>query len=221
MPSITKITEQKRRANRRNVFLDGAFAFGVNLNVVAKFRLREGMTLSEAQVSEIQRGEVRQECFDKAMQYLQMRLHSRAELGKKLMRREYGQAVVDGVLDDLVRLGYLNDEQFARTKALSASEHKHHGRRRAKIELLKSGIRGEVAERALDDVFAHTDSSANATLLARKQAPRLKKLDPAVARRRLVGMLQRRGFDYETIKPVVDQVLGEGREADGEPSGLD
>ncbi|MDB5172314.1 MAG: regulatory protein RecX, partial [Phycisphaerales bacterium] len=128
---------------------------------------------------------------------------------------------VDGVLDDLVRLGYLNDEQFARTKALSASEHKHHGRRRAKIELLKSGIRGEVAERALDDVFAHTDSSANATLLARKQAPRLKKLDPAVARRRLVGMLQRRGFDYETIKPVVDQVLGEGREADGEPSGLD
>ncbi|MDB5173713.1 MAG: recombinase RecA, partial [Phycisphaerales bacterium] len=135
MPSITKITEQKRRANRRNVFLDGAFAFGVNLNVVAKFRLREGMTLSEAQVSEIQRGEVRQECFDKAMQYLQMRLHSRAELGKKLMRREYGQAVVDGVLDDLVRLGYLNDEQFARTKALSASEHKHHGRRRAKIEL--------------------------------------------------------------------------------------
>jgi regulatory protein len=213
MPSITKITEQKRRANRRNVFLDGAFAFGVNLNVIAKFRLREGMTLSDAQVLEIQRGEVRQECFDKAMQYLQMRLHSRAELGKKLMRREYGQAVVDGVLDDLVRLGYLNDEQFARTKALSASEHKHHGRRRAKIELLKSGIKGDVAEHALDDVFSQTDNLANAKLLAQKQAPRLRKLDPTVARRRLVGMLQRRGFDYETIKPVVDEVLG-GRDAD-------
>ncbi|MDB5355821.1 MAG: regulatory protein RecX [Phycisphaerales bacterium] len=213
MPSITKITEQRRRANRRNVFLDGTFAFGVNLNVIAKFRLREGMTLSDAQVLEIQRGEVRQECFDKAMQYLQMRLHSRAELGKKLMRREYGQAVVDGVLDDLVRLGYLNDEQFARTKALSASEHKHHGRRRVKIELLKSGIKGDIADRALDDVFAQTDSLANAKLLARKQGPRLRKLDPTVARRRLVGMLQRRGFDYETIKPVVDEVLG-GRDAD-------
>ncbi|HWE93291.1 MAG TPA: RecX family transcriptional regulator [Tepidisphaeraceae bacterium] len=211
MPSITKITEQKRRPNRRNVFLDGAFAFGVNLNVVAKFHLREGLVLNEQQVLDIQQGEVRQECFDKAMEYLQMRLHSRAELLKKLMRREYGQAVVNGVLDDLLRLGYLNDEQFARTKALSASEHKHHGRRRAKIELLKSGIKGEVADRALDEVYAQTDNLANAKLLAQKQAPRLKRLDPGVARRRLVGMLQRRGFDYETIKPVVDQVLGESK----------
>jgi regulatory protein len=216
MPAITKITEQKRRPNRRNVFLDGAFAFGVNLNVVAKFHLREGLVLNEQQVLDIQQGEVRQECFDKAMEYLQMRLHSRAELSKKLMRREYGQAVVDGVLDNLLRLGYLNDEQFARTKALSASEHKHHGRRRAKIELLKSGIKGEVADRALDEVYAQTDNLANAKLLAQKQAARLKRLDPAVARRRLVGMLQRRGFDYETIKPVVDQVLGKGRGADND-----
>ncbi|MDB5331765.1 MAG: recombinase RecA [Phycisphaerales bacterium] len=217
MPAITKITEQKRRPNRRNVFLDGAFAFGVNLNVVAKFHLREGLVLNEQQVLDIQQGEVRQECFDKAMEYLQMRLHSRAELSKKLMRREYGQAVVNGVLDNLLRLGYLNDEQFARTKALSASEHKHHGRRRAKIELLKSGIKGEVADRALDEVYAQTDNLANAKLLAQKQAARLKRLEPAVARRRLVGMLQRRGFDYETIKPVVDQVLGDSDRAEADP----
>jgi len=61
-------------------------------------------------------------------------------------------------------------------------------------------------------VYSEHDSTAVARQLAEKQAPRLKRLDPAVARRRLVGMLQRRGFDYESIKPVVDQVLG--READ-------
>ena len=44
MPTITRIDEQRRRKNRRNVYLDGAFAFGCNLNVVAKFRLREGLT---------------------------------------------------------------------------------------------------------------------------------------------------------------------------------
>jgi hypothetical protein len=36
----------------------------------------------------------------------------------------------------------------------------------------------------------------------------LKKLDPQVARRRLVGMLQRRGFDYDSIKPVIEEVIG-------------
>jgi SOS response regulatory protein OraA/RecX len=43
------------------------------------------------------------------------------------MRREYGETVVNAVLDDLVRLGYVNDAQFAKTKALSAAEHMHHG----------------------------------------------------------------------------------------------
>jgi len=208
MPVITKIVEQKKRPNRRNVYLDGAFAFGLSDNVVARFRLREGMTISEEQVREIAQGEVRQECFDYAMKYLQMRLHSTAELRRKLVRREYGEAVVDGVIADLLRMGYLDDARFAKTKAMSAAEHKHHGRRRAFVELLKAGIQKDVADAALDDVYEKSDSTAAARLLAEKRAPSLKRLEPAVARRRLAGMLMRRGFDYETIKPVIDDVLG-------------
>jgi regulatory protein len=208
MPLVTRISEQKRRANRRNVYLDGSFAFGCNLNVVAKFRLREGMNLSEEQVRLIQHGEVKQECFDKAMEALQSRLHSRSELRSKLMRREYGEEVVNAVLDDLSRMGYVDDERFAKTKALSAAQHKQHGRRRAFMELRKAGVSGAVADKALTDVYSEHDSTAVARRLAEKQAPRLRKLEPVAARRRLVGMLQRRGFDYDAIKPVVDDVLG-------------
>ena len=210
MPIITQISEQKRRANRRNVYLDGVFAFGCVLNVIAKFRLRVGMTVSEQELAAILRGGVRQECFDHAMKFLSMRLHSRSELRRKLSRQEYGPALIDEVLEDLARLGYLNDEQFARTKALSASQHKHHGPRRAMVELLKAGVQGNVARDAVAEVFESGEAAQNARLLAEKQAPRLRKLEPAVARRRLVGMLQRRGFDYETIKPIVDEVLGRG-----------
>jgi regulatory protein len=215
MPTITKILEQKKRANRRNIYLDGQFAFGLNENVVAKFRLREGLTLTEQQVKEIAEGEVRQECFDYAMKYLGSRLHSRAELRKKLVRREYGGQVIDSVLDDLARMGYLDDARFAKTRALSAAEHKHHGRRRAYMELIKAGVTKDVADAALDEVYDDkSDTLAAARLLAEKKAPSLKKLDPLTARRRLAGMLQRRGFDYETIKPVIDQVLGDKGDAD-------
>lgn len=209
MPIITRITPQKKRENRRSVFLDGAFAFGISDNVVARFRLREGMSISPEMVAEIAAGEVRQECFDYAMKYLQARLHSASELRRKLMRREYGQMVIDGVIADLLRMGYLDDARFAKSKALSAAEHKHHGRRRAFVDLLKAGVKRDVADAALDDVYQQSDSTAAARLLAEKKAPSLKKLEPAVARRRLAGMLMRRGFDYETIKPVIDQVLGD------------
>ncbi len=213
MPVITKITEQKRTPNRRNIFLDGQFAFGCNLNVVARFHLRPGMNLDPQQLREIEFGEVKQECFDSAMQFLTARLHSRSELYRKLARREWGESVIEAVLDDLTRMGYLDDARFARTKALSAAQHKQHGRRRAFLELIRSGVKGDVADKALSEVYAEHDSTSIARDLARKQAPRLKGLDPVVARRRLVGMLQRRGFDYEAIKPVVDEVLGEAGES--------
>jgi regulatory protein len=208
MPLITRISEQQRRPNRRNVYLDGAFAFGCNLNVVAKFRLREGLMLSPAQLEQIQLGEVKQECFDKAMAYIGSRMHSRAELAKKLARREYGQSVIDAVMEDVVRLGYVNDEAFALSKVRSIATHKHHGKRRAAMELSKAGVKGEAARKALAEVYDAQDSVAVARQLAEKKAPSLRKLEPMVARRRLVGMLQRRGFDYESIKPVVEEVLG-------------
>jgi regulatory protein len=143
------------------------------------------------------------------MKCLQARLHSTAELRRKLMRREYGAQVIDAVLADLARMNYLDDARFAKSKALSAAEHKHHGRRRAFVEMLKAGVKRDVADAALDDVYDQSDSTAAARLLAEKKAPSLKKLEPAVARRRLAGMLMRRGFDYETVKPVIDQVLGD------------
>jgi regulatory protein len=214
MPTITKILEQKRRANRRNIYLDGKFAFGLNLNVVAKFRLREGMTISAEQVQEIEQGEVRQECFDKATQLLGQRLHSRAELERKLARREFTSGIIEEVLENLQRLGYIDDKRFATTKALSAAKYKHHGKNRARIELAKAGVRGETARRALEDVYEAHDSLAVARQLAQKKAASLRKLDPLVARRRLAGMLLRRGFEYDTVRPVIDEVLGDDNASD-------
>lgn len=207
MPVLTTITRHKSRPNRRNIHLDGRKAFACNVNVVAKFRLREGMILSDQQVREIEQGEVRQECFDHALKHLERRLHSRSELTLKLRRQEYAMDLIDDVLDELARLGYVDDERFARTAALSAAQHKHHGRHRAQVELMKAGVNSEAANRALDSVYNASDSLTTARALAGKQAARLRRLDPVVARRRLAGMLQRRGFDYDSIKPVIDEVL--------------
>lgn len=212
MPTITRISEQKRRPNRRSVFVDGDFAFGLNLNVVAKYKLREGMTLSVEQIDEIQRGEVRQECFDHALRLLGQRLHSRTELHKKLSRREYGNAVVEPVLDDLVRLGYIDDERFAKTMALSLLQHRRVGARRAVMELVRVGVKSDLAQRAVDEVYSTSDPVAEAKRLVSKQIDRLRKLEPMVARRRLSGLLQRRGFDFDTVKQVIDQTLREAPE---------
>jgi regulatory protein len=208
MPVITEIAARKTRPQWREIHLDGVRAFGCHVNVIARFRLREGLTVSDEQVSAVREGQVRQACFDQAMKYLQVRLHGRDELFKKLIRRGYSQAIVGSVLDQLTQLGYVNDTEFARTRALSASRHKHHGRQRAKIDLLQAGVPDDVADRALNEVYLQSAGADGARMLARKHAARLRKLDPSVARRRLAGMLQRRGFDLEIVESIVEETLG-------------
>jgi regulatory protein len=212
MPKITNILEQKRRPNRRNVYLDGKFAFGCNVNVVAKFRLVEGMAVSKEQLDRILAGEVRQEMVDYALKTLERRLNSKDELKKKLAKREYDPAMIEEVLADLQRLGYVDDKRFATAKATAAAKYKQHGHRRAQLELRKAGVDDTTARKAIEDVYDPHDSLAVARTLAQKKAPSLRKLDPVVARRRLAGMLGRRGFDYDTIRPVIDEVLGYGDE---------
>ena len=66
-------------------------------------------------------------------------------------------------------MGYLNDERFAKTKALSAAQHKQHGRRRAFIDLVRAGVKGDIANRALTEVYDDADTLAVARQLALKQ----------------------------------------------------
>ena len=166
------------------------------------------MNLSEQEIEAIEQGEIRQECLDRAMRYLSARLHGRSELRKKLLSQEYSPPMIDEVMDELVRLGYVDDQRFARTKALAAAQHRHHGPRRAMMELMRAGVKREIAQGAVREVYESNDNVAEARKLAQKQAARLRKLDPQVARRRLAGMLARRGFDYDSIKPVIEEVLG-------------
>lgn len=150
-----------------------------------------------------------QRCRDAALDLLARRLHSESELRKKLSRKKFPPELIETVLADLKRRKLIDDRRFAATKSLSAMQYKHHGRRRAYLELIKSGVNSEVANTALDDVYAGTDPIAAARELAQKKVAALRRLDPETARRRLAGILQRRGFDYDAIKPVVDEVLGQ------------
>ncbi len=49
-----------------------------------------------------------------AYRYLTIRPRSRSEVAQKLRDREFPPDIISSVIDHLIKLGYLNDEQFAR-----------------------------------------------------------------------------------------------------------
>jgi regulatory protein len=208
MPEITKITKNKTNPRRLVVHLDGRLGFACFANIAARFELEVGVELNRDQISAIQEAQRQQECLDHALRLLARRPHSKMQIKAKLVLREYQPNVIAQCLRDLERLGYLNDAELARIQASSAAERKQ-GRNKVLRDLLNAGVEAGTARQEVDRVFHETNSLASALEIALKKAPVLKKLAPQVARQRLAGMLLRRGFDEDTIRPVLNEVLGD------------
>jgi regulatory protein len=208
MAKVTKLNTPSCSPRRRSVHLDGRWAFNCSVNVAERFGLAVGRELSADEVATIATAETRQKAIDKALGYLSRRLHSREELRTRLARGGYDAALVQTALDELTRLGYIDDARFAEARATSAARHRKHGPRRAYVDLVRAGVGHETARRAAVEVFETHDSMKVARELAMKKLPALRRLAPEVARRRLMGMLLRRGFTYDQVRPVIEETVG-------------
>lgn len=208
MAVITKINVPKKSPHKRAVYLDEKWAFNVTEKIVERCKLVVGMTVSAEEVEKIKGMQGQQKVVDKALAILSKRLHSRAELEKKLVKAEYSAEQVASAIETVTRLGYLDDLRFAKAKATGAAEFRKYGKRRAGMELVKAGVERETARKAIEAVYEVRDSEKVARELAAKKAPSLMKLGKLVAQRRLTGMLLRRGFSFDEIKPVIQEVLG-------------
>ena len=212
MAKITDIRPQKKRKNRSNIDLDGEFAFGLSDAVVARLGLMIGTELSVEMKRRIIDEEVRAEAFVAATHLLSLRPQGEAELRTKLRRREFTPAVIDECVAELHKLGYLDDLKFAEAKARDSAGNKGHGSRRALQELRRAGVDEKTAAAAVEAVYEDHDDDAVARELAEKKLRAMGRLDEPTKRRRLYGMLARRGFDSEVCSRVIDEALGETRE---------
>jgi regulatory protein len=138
-----------------------------------------------------------------AYRLLTYRPRSRAELAQKLQDRQFPAAVIEAVLDDLVRFGYVNDRQFAEQFASSRIRLRGFGRRRIEVELRNKGIDRQIINEALAgvlDIDAEIDTAKKA---AERKLNTMKAADREAKYRRLAGFLERRGFSYDVIRIVL------------------
>jgi regulatory protein len=138
-----------------------------------------------------------------AYRYLSYRPRSRKELEEKLREREFAGDTIDAVVDQCIRLGYLDDARFAEQWARSRVRLRGFGRRRIEQELRGKGIDRETVRDALDRLFEDSSEAEVARKEADKKLKTLSRFDPEVRRRRLAGFLERKGFSSEIIRVIL------------------
>ncbi len=197
---VTAVNKQKHR-KRVNVYVDGRFALALSVAVAQEAGLHTGMAVSDDDLRALQEADARQGAYDAALRLLAYRPRSEKELRLRLARRGHPPPLIGETVARLRRLGYVDDEAFARFWTESRDNTGPRSRRLLRSELLQKGVAADTAGEA---VAAVCDEEA-AYRAASKRLRAFQDSDYATFRRRLGDSLFRRGFSYEVIRRTVDR----------------
>ena len=136
--------------------------------------------------------------MNKAIRFLSRRQHSRGELRRKLLDRDFPSYIVNNVLDECQRLGFINDRDFA-TAYLAELQQRGAGHNKCRAAMLAKGLPSELVNEMLHNSTNPDDELARAQqALARKRPSLSRETDPRKHRQKAIRFLLSRGFSLPT-----------------------
>lgn len=214
--TITALQAQVRDTRRVNVFVDGAFAIGVSLNTITREGLYVGKVLDEAACERLEAAESADKAWNAALQFLTFRPRSIAEVRERLQRKQFPPLAIEEALTRLSEYGLVDDQAFSRLWVEQRQASRPRGRQALRSELYRKGIDRAVIDATLSDSDLTGDEAEQVLTVARAA---LRKYANApnypTFQRRLGGYLQRRGFGFGTIHPILEMLWREVQDETG------
>lgn len=207
MGVITAIEAQKRRGDRRSIFVDGDFVAGAHEEVILALGLRVGQTFDNERLTQVIKQETSRKALEKALRLLSYRDRTKSEIQKRLLGDDFPEDIVDDVIGRLLDMGYLDDRQFSRDWVKTRTIAKPMGRTRLAWELRAKGVDAPAVEEALEGLDENAEYEL-ALSLAQKKAERSDAGDPSF-RTRTASFLRRRGFGWSAIARALDEIAPE------------
>ncbi|CAN5778805.1 hypothetical protein BH11PLA1_BH11PLA1_19480 [soil metagenome] len=132
-----------------------------------------------------------------ALRLLTRAAQSKAGLAQKLQRKGHARALSVEIAEELEAKRLINDELLAHNFVQSRLIGRRTGKNLLFISLIKRGVTREVASATLAELLPATSPIEDATRLARQRLARIKPgLEPQAVKRRVLGMLARRGYEF-------------------------
>ena len=203
MPIITKIEPQKSK-KRVNIYFDGEFGFGIDLENYMKLKLKVGEELSDDEVQEIiKKGEF-QKAFDKILRFATLRPRSKKEIKDRLNKYKVSESLHEELFNRLKRLNLLDDEEFAKWWVGQRLQFKFRSKMELISELRKKGIDRKTIDQVVNRLVDEENQEESAKLLLEKRSFAWRKYKGWEKKKKMSDYLARKGFSWDVIKKVVD-----------------
>ncbi len=207
--SVRELRESPRRPGRYRLTLSDGRTLVLGVTALSEHgATRVGAVLTPDTVARLVRDATITDLTDRAVAAIARGRRTRRELEQRLRRREPDVALIGAALDRLEASGLLSDTEVARAEAASRLR-RGEAPARVKQTLRRKGIGDRDATRAIADAVEQDgfDELAACRAAGERRLRALSKLEPVVAKRRLVAFLSRRGFGGGAIHTVVRELM--------------
>lgn len=181
---------------RVSLFVDDLYVCAISVEQAVK--LRKGQALDADELAALRAEGELDLAYQRSLRYLGARPRSRAEVSAYLLGKNYDDAVVNAVLERLAARGYVDDEAFARFWVENRNRFRPRGARALRYELRQKGIEPAV----IDETLAEQDEETAAWQVVAGKLARWRELEWAAFEQRVMGLLARRGFGYDTCRRI-------------------
>lgn len=202
MPQITKIKSQRNK-KRVNVYLDGKFAFGLPTETLVEVGLVVGQELSEKEAEALIFKNEFQKLLDRAYHFLSFRPRSEKEVKDFLKRKGATEEIWEKIIKKLKKLKYIDDLEFASWWVEQRASFRPKGKMALKMELRQRGISSEIVTQMIEE---RVEELPLAKMAARKKIKVYQNLPALKFRQKMSSFLSRRGFSWQTIKTVLEEI---------------
>lgn len=196
---ITDMKSGVKNPERVNIYVNGVFAFSLDVAQVVDYKLKVGVVLDVARFEELRKASEFGKLYQRALKWVLLRPRSVREtrdyLNKKVYEKKLDKGYVDEVLGRLCDKGYIDDYKFAEFWVQNRFVKKGVSRKRLSMELMRKGISSEVIHEVLD---GRDDEEELRKMVAKKRS----RYDDA---EKLMAYLVRQGFSYDLVRKVVNE----------------
>jgi len=212
---ITAIRSHRKGEARLRLFLDGQPALDLSPEVLMESGVRSGQEISSRELENLRQAELCQRARARAQRYLATRPRSEFEVRTRLERYGYRPEVIAPVMEGLRSSGLIDDASFARFWKQNRISFNSRSSRLVAQELRGKGIDPEI----ISAVVAGIDDEVEAYRVGCQKMNSLTVADEHEFRRKLGGVLRRRGFDYGVINSTVEKLWNENKRERTEENG--
>ena len=205
--SISSLHPCKDDPARVTLFVDRRRLGRILLDTKGDHKLEVGTPWTEDLAATLGAELAQGNAYRAGIRILTKRAKSGKELGRKLKQYGYEPDAIEWTIQRLTHLQVLDDENYARMVVRSQLCRKPAGRRLLEGKLREKGIETSLITLVLDEALEERDTLADARKLAQSAARSISdRHEPEVRIRRITGRLARRGFDFDVIRKVVDEL---------------